>query len=91
MSLWQALWTGFGWPYISLGLLKLFSDALNFAGSNDTSCPLPADLLSPALLHWPFVKEKPWADSTCKLQVLQVDADLRLLVLHSCGGKHRPI
>ena len=32
MSLWRALWTGFGWPYISLGLLKLFSDALNFAG-----------------------------------------------------------
>ena len=33
MSLWRALWTGFGWPYISLGLLKLFSDALNFAGA----------------------------------------------------------
>ena len=32
VSLWRALWTGFGWPYISLGLLKLFSDALNFAG-----------------------------------------------------------
>ena len=34
VSLWRALWTGFGWPYISLGLLKLFSDALNFAGPN---------------------------------------------------------
>ena len=33
ISLWRALWTGFGWPYISLGLLKLFSDALNFAGA----------------------------------------------------------
>lgn len=33
VSLWRALWTGFGWPYISLGLLKLFSDALNFAGA----------------------------------------------------------
>ena len=32
VSLWRALWTGFGWPYISLGLLKFFSDALNFAG-----------------------------------------------------------
>ncbi len=34
ISLWRALWTGFGWPYISLGLLKLFSDALNFAGKD---------------------------------------------------------
>jgi hypothetical protein len=32
VSLWRALWTGFGWPYISLGILKFFSDALNFAG-----------------------------------------------------------
>ena len=48
MSLWRALWTGFGWPYISLGLLKLFSDALNFAGTTAIPCPFPADL--PSLL-----------------------------------------
>ena len=44
MSLWRALWTGFGWPYISLGLLKLFSDALNFAGA-DAAPSFPVDLL----------------------------------------------
>ena len=46
VSLWRALWTGFGWPYISLGLLKFFSDALNFAGSQATPCPSPIELLS---------------------------------------------
>lgn len=30
--LWPALWGAYGWPYISLGLLKLFGDALNFSG-----------------------------------------------------------
>ena len=31
-SLWPALWGAYGWPYLSLGLLKLFGDLLNFAG-----------------------------------------------------------
>ena len=31
-KLWPALWSAYGWPYVSLGLLKLFGDALNFAG-----------------------------------------------------------
>ena len=31
-KLWPALWGAYGWPYVSLGLLKLFGDALNFAG-----------------------------------------------------------
>ena len=43
ISLWRALWTGFGWPYISLGLLKLFSDALNFAGKHFAQVPLQSD------------------------------------------------
>ena len=51
VSLWRALWTGFGWPYISLGLLKLFSDALNFAGSVATPSSFPADLLLLSLLY----------------------------------------
>jgi hypothetical protein len=36
-SLWPALWSAYGWPYVSLGLLKLLGDALNFAGSQATS------------------------------------------------------
>ncbi len=31
-KLWPALWGAYGWPYVLLGLLKLFGDALNFAG-----------------------------------------------------------
>lgn len=31
-KLWPVLWSAYGRPYLSLGLLKLFGDALNFAG-----------------------------------------------------------
>ena len=40
-KLWPALWGAYGWPYVSLGLLKLFGDALNFAGMAISFCSNP--------------------------------------------------
>jgi hypothetical protein len=40
-SLWPALWGAYGWPYLSLGLIKLSSDVLNFAGTSSRSSLSP--------------------------------------------------
>ena len=39
-KLWSALWGAYGWAYLSLGLLKLLGDALNFAGMPITALAL---------------------------------------------------
>ena len=45
-KLWSALWGAYGWPFLSLGVLKLFGDALNFAGM-----PITAMGAAHPLLH----------------------------------------
>ncbi|BDA43676.1 probable multidrug resistance-associated protein 7 [Coccomyxa sp. Obi] len=47
-KLWPALWGAYGWPYVSLGLLKLFGDTLNFAGMILSS-------MSILFISWPLL------------------------------------